>query len=471
MNLSRSAFKLFLAQSGRAVLLFVGIMYFSRVLDPNELSAFFLYNALLGLLAIPADFGVQGAVEKRLSEGTPGARTLGSALAIKIGLLAVVCAAILLARPYVNDYLGADLALLLVVSLVISQFGRLFIRVIRAEFRVGEAASVSFTWRFVWIVTGVVLVNLDYGVQGIVYGKILGGLVALVWAITKVETGVGLPSIAQTRSIVDFSKYQWISAVGGRIYQWMDVAIIGLFLAQNYVSAYEIAWQVTLLVLLISNAIAMTLFPQVSQWDAESTTDKIEGVLSDALGFALFVSIPALVGGAIFATEILALVFTPEYTIAGLVLVVLLVEKLFQSINNIVEMAVRAIDRPDLAAKATVITVVINLVLSPVLAVTVGFVGVAVATAISWLVNTVLHVRYLRRSVTLEFPYRLVGWYALSSVVMGIVLVSLKSAVPVTSLPILLLEIGVGVVIYVGTSVFSPNVRNRIVVRAMREIM
>lgn len=470
MNLGRSAVKLFVAQSGRALLLFAGITYFSRVLTPGELGAFFLFKALLGLLSIPADFGVRGAVEKRLSEGDPPTETLGSALVIKLVLVSLVALGILLARSHINDYIGADLAVLLVVALVVTQGSSLFLRVIRGELRVGEAATISFTWRLIWVGAGAVLVNLGYGLHGVVYGQILGAGVALLWGVTKAETRIGAPSMAQARSIMAYSKYQWISGVGGRVYQWLDIVVIGFFLAGSFVSAYEIAWQVTLLVLLASNAVAMTLFPQVSQWDAASATDKIEGTLSTALGVALFVSIPALVGGTIFATEILSLVFSPEYAIAGTVLVVLLVEKLFQSVNDIIESSVRAIDKPELAAKATVITVALNLVLNPVLVVSIGFVGAAIATTVSGFFSTVLHARYLSRFITIDFPIRLVGWYAFSSLVMGAALVALKSAVPVTSFPVLAVEIGVGAAIYLSISVLSQNVRDEILHPGLRAI-
>jgi O-antigen/teichoic acid export membrane protein len=263
--------------------------------------------------------------------------------------------------------------------------------------------------------------------------------------------------------LIAFSKYQTVTSVGSQVYQWMDIAIIGYFLTQQAVSAYELSWQVTLLVLLVSNSIGKVVFPQFSQWNAQAATDRIEATLSKTIGIALFISIPALVGASVYASEVLGYVFGPEYASAAGVLVVLMIEKLFQSVNDIIEGSVRAIDRPDLAAKATVLAIGVNLLLSPLLAVSIGLIGVAIATAISWFVSTALHARYLSQFVSIGVPYRLVGWYTVASLLMGASLFALEATVPVASLPLLVLEIGFGIAVYLGITTAIPDVRNRII--------
>jgi len=86
----RWTFRLFLSKGGNAILYFLGLAYFSRHLTPDEMGAFVLFLAVLGISSIPADFGIKGALEKRLSEGTDPEKTLGSALAFKAVTLAVV---------------------------------------------------------------------------------------------------------------------------------------------------------------------------------------------------------------------------------------------------------------------------------------------------------------------------------------------------------------------------------------------
>lgn len=470
MDLGRSSMKLFFMQGGRALLLFLGIIYFARELGAAELGVLFLFQALQGLLMVPADLGIRGALEKRLSEGSYPEQMLGSALALKVGLLFIVSICILLARPYLNLYLGANLAILLVLAVILFDLTEFFVYGLRGELRVGETAPIMFSQRFIWIALGAALVWFGYGVFGVVYAMIFGGAVTTVWSFWKMETAVGRPTLEQTRSLIDYSKYHAIASIGGSVYQWIDIAIIGLLLTHVYVSAYEVAWQVTLLVLLVSKSISWSIFPQISRWDVEAATDKIEATISRAIAFALFVSIPAFVGGAIFAPEILGLLFGSEYVIATTVLVVLFLEKIVQSVNDIVESSVRALDRPDMAAKATVVSVGLNIVLNPILVLSIGFVGAAIATALSWLVNTLLHTYYLRQLVSFEFPYRMIGWYSVSSLIMGAVLLLARTMIPVTNVLTLLSLVLAGTVVYGLLAASVPSIRQQIIVPAVRAV-
>lgn len=468
MDLGRSSVKLFLMQGGRSILLFLAVVYFARQLGASELGSLFLFQALLGLLTIPADLGVRGALEKRLSEGRDRDRLLGSALTLKLGLLGVVSIPIFLARSYVNQYIGSDLVLILILTLITFELSDFFVQALRGELRVGETAIIKLAVRFLWVGIGVVLVALGYGVTGIAVGYAVSGAITATWGYWRCDTGIGRPSLEQARSLIAYAKFHAISSTGGRIYQWMDIAIIGFFLSQEHVSAYEVSWQVTLLVLLVSKSIGWSIFPQVSQWEADGELDKIEWTISKAISFALFFSLPALIGGTLFASEILRYLFGSEYVFGAVVLAILLVEKVFQSFDDIIESALRGLDRPDLAAITTVITVGINLVLNPLLVVTVGFAGAAIATMLVGVISVSLHTHYLSRLVSIEFPFRVASWYVVSSVVMGGILAIVKSTVPITDAPTLFAVIGIGAVIYGALTVSIPTVRNDVIVPAIR---
>ncbi|WP_227132771.1 oligosaccharide flippase family protein [Halorubellus salinus] len=463
MSLSTSTFKMLLSKSANAILFFGGITLFARRLPSNELGVFFLYLALLGVCSIPADLGVRAALEKRLSEGEAAAEILGSALAFKTLTLAVVGGLLLAMGTFIDSYAHFPITPYLVLGLVVQEFSRFSIQTVRGELRVGETAIIEVGRRFTWVTSSFLLLEYGYGPEALLIGQIVGRSLEFVWATTRVDTSLGRPSIARVRSIVAFSKYSTITAVGGRVYQWMDVLVIGFLLTNSHVAAYEIAWQVTLLVLLVSNSIRLNLFPQISQWDAEAATERIQNAISTALGYVLYVSVPAIVGAVLYADEILRFVFGAEYTIASTVLVVLMVEKLFQSVNDVIGISVSAIDRPDLAAKATVASVGVNLVLTPLLIVTVGFVGAAYATMLSWLVNTILHGRYLARHVNFEIPVRLLAWYIVSAVLMGGMLAVLNQYQPVTGVTVLFAQVVVGMVLYLAFSIASIDVRDQVV--------
>lgn len=120
----------------------------------------------------------------------------------------------------------------------------------------------------------------------------------------------------------------------------MDVALLSVFVALSIAStrgaigAYENAWRVSTLVMLVASSIATSLFPQVSRWDTEDAPARIESIIPKALLPGLLVAFPAFAGTFILAEDILGALFGPEFAIASLVLVILTAEKYYSRFTS-----------------------------------------------------------------------------------------------------------------------------------------
>lgn len=470
MNLARSSIRIFVARSASTLIVFLGITFFARELGSHQMGVFFLFQALLGIISIPVDFGINEGVTKRFSEGESPGSILSTAILLKGLLIMPFAAGIVLFQSSINNYLGADLAWLLIPALILQESARLTVQVLKGELRVGETAGPLFSRKFVYICVGAILVLSGSGVRGIIYGLFTGFIIMLVWGGWKSSTALGSPSLRHALSLFNYSKYAFISSVSGYFYSWMDVAIIGLFLTQSDVGVYEIAWRVTAVVMLFSSSIATTIFPQVSQWNADDATGRIESVLSEAIAPALFLVIPAFFGVVLFSKEILGLVFGAEYTAGWLVLIVLMGEKVIQSVHTILGRSLQGIDRPDLAANASIISIVLNLVLNVILVPEYGIVGAAVATTLSFVMNSVFHAYYLAQFVSIRIPYTQISGTVAASLAMAILLYVVESVIVVGSLPMLLLIIGFGIVVYIGFALVIPPSRGVILDNIRRTI-
>lgn len=470
MNIARSSIQIFGARAVGTLISLVGITFFARKLGSYQMGVFFLFQAILGMIAIPADFGVRRGLTKRISEGESPNSVLSTAVLLKVLLLLPFIAGIILLQNPINDYLGADLALYLLLALVLQESTKLTMQVLKGELRVGEIAAPTLLRKVVYVGVGATLVLMGFEVRGLLYGLYAGLLAMLVLGAWKCSTTFGVPSFVHARSLFNYSKYSFISSVGGYFYSWMDVAIIGFFLTQSEVGVYEIAWRVTVVVMLFSNSIATTIFPQVSQWNAEGATERIESMLPKAIAPALFVAIPAFLGVVLFSREILGIVFGREYSAGWLILIILMGEKVVQSVHIILGRSLQGIDRPDLAAKAGIIAILLNLILNIVLIITHGIVGAAIATSISFIVNSVLHASYLSKFVSIRIPYSQIGGCTAASFGMAIVLYAIKSVVSVSTLPRLLLIILVGVMIYSGFVLAIPPSRGMLLSNVRRVI-
>lgn len=470
MNLARSSIKIFATNASISLIGFLGITFFARELGSHQMGIFFLFLAFLGIISIPADFGVNSGVTKRLSEGESRGSILSTAILLKVLLLLPFVAGIVLFRKPINNYLGADLALFLALALVLQESANLTIQVLEGELRVGETAGPLFAQKVVYVGIGAALVFMGVGVRGVIYGLFTGFIVMLGWGVWRSSTTLGSPSLGHAQSLFEYSKYAFISSIGGYFYSWMDVVVLGFLLTQADVGAYEVAWRVAGVIMVFSGSIATTIFPQVSQWDAENATERIESLLPKTIAPALFIAIPSFFGVVLFSREILGLVFGTEYTAAWLVLIVLTGEKAVQSVHIVLGRSLQAIDHPGLAAKAGVISIALNLVLNVILVLEYGIVGAAVATALSFTVNSILHAYYLSRFVSIRIPYAQIGGCTAASVGMAFVLSVVESVVAIGSLPALLLIIILGVVVYTGFVLIIPQSRGVILNNIRRAV-
>lgn len=459
MNIARSSLRLFTAKFGSSVIQFGAVVYFARELGAAPLGVFFLFQAVLGVLSIPADFGLRAAVNKRISEGDARGAFLSSAIGIKFVSVVISGAGVLLLAPYINDYVGAEVASYLAVGIALREFARLSLAVLEGELRVGETAELQLLKQVVWAGVGAILTMYGYGIQGLIYGLLSGLAVVSVWGWYKCSVTPARPTVAHVRSLLSYGKFIFIDSVGGYVYSWMDVVVIGFFLTQAHVGAYEVAWRVTSILMLLSWSIAKAIFPQVSQWEAANATGKIESLVHRTITPPLFLAIPASVGILVFSRQILGLVFGTEFEAAGIVLIVLAGGRIIQTFYFIFNRSLQAFNRPDLAMVARVFTIVVNLVLNVALVVKFGIVGAAVATVVSFVVNASLTAYYLSKFIPIQLPVTEIASITIASVAMGFAIGTLERLVPVDTIPVLAVMIVAGIVLYIAFAVAIPNLR------------
>jgi O-antigen/teichoic acid export membrane protein len=462
VGIARSTAKLFLSEFSASVIGFLAVIYFARELSSTQLGVFFLFQAIIGITTIFVDLGVNGAVEKRLSENQQNESILTTGLVIKSILLVITIAVFIIIDGKINQYVSYPITGYLVVALVFRELAEFSKRVLIGEHRVDETASLNLARQILWAIIGITLLQIGYGVKSLLVAFILSHLIQILWGVVKISTPLTLPSRDDVPSIVQYSKYFFISQAGGRIYSWIDVAILGLFVVNSSVSAYELAWRVTLLTLLFSQSLANVIFPEVSESSVSGGVESVEQMIPKALSATFFISIPSFFGILVVGRNILTTVFGSEYAFAWAVLIILMAEKLFQCPHRILARVSEGIDRPEFGAYATITSLVINIILNFALIPRFGIAGGAFATLLSFGANTGLHARYLSRHVEIVLPYNDIGWYVLSSLVMLGLLFIAQSYVNIQTPIQLLLFIGLGIVVYVLTVLSNTRIQNDI---------
>lgn len=449
MSLVRTAVVVLFSRFGSLIVGTLSFVYFTRELGAELFGSFVLFRTLVAIIGIFVNFGINDAVEKRISEERPG-EVLSVALLLKFLLFSLVSVLVILLQGKVNDYIGLNLAVQLLPAIAVDQLGRQYASTLRGEQRVKQAEVGRSVQGFLFSAGGVALVYLGWEVRGLVTAFVSSWLIFIFAGWSLSETGIGPPTYEDLESVVSFAKYNFISSVIGQTaYDWIDTFVIGLFMSPLFVGGYEIAWRVANLATLVSKAIGKVLFPKISKWSATEDHERIQAVLPDAVTGALLFVMPAIFGVALVGDGLIQFVFGSEYVFAATSATVLMISRLFENTNDIISRTLLGIDRPDVVGRSVVVFVVVNTTLNFVLVYTYGIVGAAVATSISIALLVTMLTYALSKEMQLSFQYKRFGISIAASLGMAVVVRALINVVEIDSITTLISVVVVGVLTYI----------------------
>jgi len=448
MDLQRAVSKLLSGRLLNAGLEFAAVAGFTQLFGTSAVGSFFLFQTLIGLVGIPGDLGVSKAAEKTLSTGEPSGTVLASGILLKILLLAPWIVLALVFRSVIDSYVGVQgVAILVIAGFVANQFRRFLIRVLAGRMQIEKTAIIKVSGILVWVIISFLGIYLMRGSVSIILGFVIGDVVIILASATRLDVEVGRPRVTRMKSLLTFGRNVSIGSVGGYVYSWMDVAILRLFVSPTIIGAYEIAWRVAALSMMVTNAIGESLFPKISKLHAEDKLEDISDILYQWIQPPLFVTIPAFVGAVVLGNTVLTTLFSPQATIAYSVLLLFMAEKVFRSINMVWGSALFAIDKAKFGYRGSVVAIAVNLVLNPLLIPVFGIQGAAAATTLSAMASLVVNLRYLNQFISITFPWHRIGWAFASSMVMGLVIFGLKGYLP-PGLASLVVGVGAGIGIF-----------------------
>jgi O-antigen/teichoic acid export membrane protein len=237
---------------------------------------------------------------------------------------------------------------------------------------------------------------------------------------------------------------------------------MGVFLTSAAVGAYEISWRILTPIFVLTTAVSLTIFPQISAWDANQETDRIERLFPRALTPSLILVVPAFFGAMLLSPEILGLLFGEGFEAAALALPILIAGLIPRAVREITGKTLLGINRPQFVNRAAVVDIAINITLNIILIWQIGLIGAAIATTLSYTIGAGLRWYYLDRYLTLVIPYRKMGWCVISSIGMAITVFTIQQIIIIDSVLRLVGVIGTGVVVYGCLIVLYEPLRNTI---------
>jgi len=336
MNIGKAVLKLSGAQVTTSVLNLLALIYFARKLGPGALGIFFLFQSILGIVRLGSNLGQGTAIEQRLSGQDDEGAIISSALLLRLVMIVPAVVLIYVFRSEINSFVGADLYVYLILGIVVGEVAQFLISILKGQLRVGETAELQFIQQVIWVGVGVVFVIAGYGFLSLVVGVIAGRLAKMTLGLYKVDLQLGIPSIPRIKDLASLGVLYVLPGAQYYLYSWLDVLVIGFFLTQSHVGAYEIAWRVASVVVLFSKAMATSIFPKISSLNLEEECDRIRSLIPSALTVSYLIVVPAFFGLLVLSEEILVQIYGTEFSVAAGALIVLGAAKVFETTKLIV---------------------------------------------------------------------------------------------------------------------------------------
>lgn len=234
---------LFLGEASSALISFFFFIYIARVLPVSEFGSYITIISFVSLFAIFTDFGINTVV---IREGAKEpehthhliSTTMGLEILLSVGsiLLLTVC---MFFTPY-----SYDVKLLIVLAssiLLMGGVGGLFRSVFNIYQEMKYISLFKIVERIVFVVFSVILINLGFGIVGIIYATIIGASANMLLSFIKSRQihyyKLNFQPIFDM-SIVGPAVWFGLAALLGTIWQKIDTIMISLLLDMRSVGLY-----------------------------------------------------------------------------------------------------------------------------------------------------------------------------------------------------------------------------------------
>jgi O-antigen/teichoic acid export membrane protein len=404
---------------------FVATIYFARELGSSVIGVYFLVLALVGWLRMGNNMGISLALNKRISEGNEKSQHLIAALSLITVAFVVISVGVYIARGQVNQYLGGNLHIYVILILAADVAFMLVGSVMKGEHLVHVQGIISLSKTVLRVIVQVSAVFLGLGVVGLLVGKAVAASVLTTVAVVLTLTYFGrsisfkVPRREHYLSLINYAKFSWLSSMKGKVYHRMDIIVLGFFVPANLIGIYSICWNIAAFLEIFGKSLSTTLFPEMSKTSAEDGAEGVSSHVEDALSYAGLIIIPGLVGAMVVGSGILN-IYGSDFRQGYTILVILIGSTLVHGYHKQMVNTLDAINRPDITFVVNIFFAVTNISLNVVLVYFYSWTGAAIATLVSVSASMVLAYRLLSGIIEFSFPYTEILKQLFSAAVMGV---------------------------------------------------
>ncbi len=265
-----------------------------------------------------------------------------------------------------------------------------------------------------------VLLKMGYGLLGVIAATLLVQSVIVLIAFMTILSQIGfvIPRFVYIKEYLEFSLPLTPNALIRWVTESSDRYLVTYFLGLTSVGVYSAACSIGSLIQLFVSPLQLILLPELAKLFDENKIDELTIYMSYSLRYFLFISIPAVFGLSALAKPLLGIFTTEDFFSGWSVIPIIAFSGLLAGVVQIFINTLFIVKKTKAQTYINVAAAVLNLLINFLIIPSVGIVGAAISTLLSYFLMAILCIRMSLKYFKHEFHFYDITKSVLSSVAM-----------------------------------------------------
>jgi Membrane protein involved in the export of O-antigen and teichoic acid len=236
------------------------------------------------------------------------------------------------------------------------------------------------------------LLFTGFGLFGVISAALIAQGLLFIISVYKIISQIGF-RIPRFSQIGEYLKYS-APLTPNSLLKWVtdssDRYMVTYFLGLSPVGIYSASYALGNLITLFIAPIQFILFPELTRLFDEGKIDEVKVYLSYSMKYFLLIAIPAVFGLSALAKPLLKIFTTQEFISGSIVIPFIALSGLFSGVFQIVINITYLVKRTKFNIYINTFAALSNIVFNVLLIPSIGFVGAAIATLISYTLMVII---------------------------------------------------------------------------------
>jgi O-antigen/teichoic acid export membrane protein len=296
------------------------------------------------------------------------------------------------------------------------------------------------------LVFSLILLKMGYGLLGVITATLFVQSIVILAAFLIIISQIGF-KIPRFTYITKYLQYS-LPLTPNSLVRWItessDRYLVTYFLGLTSVGIYSAACSFGSLIHLFVTPLQIILFPELSKLYDENKINEVEAYMSHSLRYFLLIAVPAFFGISALAKPLLIIFTTEDFVSGWLVIPIIAFSGLLAGIVQIFTNTLLIVKKTKVPTYISFTAAVLNILINFFLIPSLGIVGAAFSTLISYLLMAILCMHISLKYFKHEFYFFDISKSILSSVAMYFFISSFR----ISSISNLLELAGIGIIAY-----------------------